>query len=355
MSDTITAALQAIRQLDDAERLDAERDAESIIIARIGDAPRPDDFLDATPSRFPPWVGRRVIQLILVVLVAASALTVFRQFTVGRDYFRFGQLQTGVTTPNGSALTPVSGINDHWQGVIAGVATALLGEFIVMLSIIAAKVYFEGKARAWFAVPVVLGMAMTLVGNWVVEKPHDLFGFLMTITPPITVMFLSFIIERLMFVAIETKHAADTAYRAAKAEYEQKTSQPQMSEGYRVAYANALRKAIFAANVKGQGATARRELMLTFTNTEWRALVGREMSADDWLNAPLTPVYAPAPMDTAQPAQTIVVTPVAPAQLTAPITAEDVGLPARKPRAKKPKAEEVSLDARPTQKAIWPD
>lgn len=75
-------------------------------------------------------------------------------------------------------------------------------------------------------------------------------------------------------------------------------------------------------------------------------------SDETLVNAPQTPINDAPAVVIPDPAPIIRVDPVAPAQLTAPISAEDVGLPARKPRAKKPKAEEVGLDARPKQVTI---
>jgi len=339
----IADALQAIRPLNDTERLEAENAAKTLVIARLGGEPNAADYARATVSKYPAWVNNGVAQLILVVLLAASALSVFRQFTVGRDYFMYGQLQTGVMLVDG---TPVqrSGINDHWQGVIAGVATPLLGEFLIILSTIAARVYFVGRARLWFIIPVLMGLMLTLVGNWMVEQPHDLFGLLVTVSPPIAVLFLSIVGERLIFTAIEDKHAADTLYQAALSAYRVKASNPLTMDGYRNAYGNALRAAVFGANLKGAGATARRELMGTFDNAIWQAIVRRESDSDNWLDAVTQPI-------TAEPAAPITVTRPTPAALPAPLTVDDVGLPpARPPRKVKAK---VDMSAAPVQRALF--
>jgi len=242
--------------------------------------------------------------------------------------------------------TPVqrSGINDHWQGVIAGVATPLLGEFLIILSTIAARVYFVGRARLWFIIPVLMGLMLTLVGNWMVEQPHDLFGLLVTVSPPIAVLFLSIVGERLIFTAIEDKHAADTLYQAALSAYRVKASNPLTMDGYRNTYGNALRSAVFGANVKGAGATVRRELMGSFDNAIWQAIVRRESESDNWLDAVIQPI-------TAESAAPITVIRPTPAALPAPLTVDDVGLPpARRPRKVKAK---IDMSAAPVQRALF--
>ncbi len=326
----IAHALKTIRPLDDSERLDAEHEAVSIVIQRVGKQPEPADFMTVTHSKYPPIVTRIVGALLALVFVGASSMSLFVIFTAGRDYFLYG----GLTSVNGAqVLAAHGGINDFNQGVVSGFATFLLGEFLVILSTVAAMVFYTGRARLWFIVPIVLGLLMTLVGNWTVKQPHDLFGVLLAVTPTVATLFLGLVGERLLFASIEARHAADSAYQDAIAQYAQKTANPQLMDGYRPAVANALKKAIYAANVKGTGATLRRELMATFNKQVWSALVMRELSADNWFNPDAQPVEV---VTMPQP-ERVTVEPERPAELPAPMTTEVAGLPPRKPTVRKRK------------------
>ncbi len=331
----ITHALKTIRPLDDAERLEAEHEAVSIVIQRVGKQPEPADFMTVTHSKYPPIVTRIVATLLALVFVGASAMSLFVMFTAGREYFMYGGLASATLTAHG-------GINDFNQGVVSGFATFLLGEFLVILSTVAAMVFYTGRARLWFIVPIVLGLLMTLVGNWTVKQPHDFFGVLLAVTPTVATLFLGLVGERLLFASIEARHAADSAYQEAIAQYAQKTANPQLMDGYRPALANALKKAIYAANVKGTGATLRRELMATFNKQVWSALVMRELSADNWFN----PDAQPVDVVTMPQPERVTVEPERPAELPAPMTTEAAGLPPRSSTPRKRKT--LDLSAAPT-------
>ena len=312
VTDITRAALQTIRPLDDMERLAAAEAAKDVVKVKLGDAPNRAAYADTAVSRYPVWVTRGVGVLMVIVFIAAALPSLFRLYTAGRDYFMTGDIAQ--TTLTGSTLTgaPVvsaaeadtvkRGINDGLQGAIVGVSTFLLAEFLIVLSTIAARVYFTGRARAAFVIPIMLGLAVAFVGNYVVARPHDVFSWLETIVPPIAVLFMALVGERLILDAIESMHAGEVAYQTASSAHRAQLLDLTTHAGYRNAYATALRKALIEANVRGIGATARRDLMATFTPPVWRALVIRELAADNWFEA--------AGEDTAQPTSTPASAPV---------------------------------------------
>jgi hypothetical protein len=259
--------LQDLRALTDEERIEAQDRARQIVTLSAGEKPTRDKFDHYGVSHYPEWFTRLIGALMAVVLVAAAMPSLFRLFTAGRDYF-------------------LHGIDNHFLAAIVGISTFLLAEFLIILSTISARVYFTGRARLVFVVPIVLGLAMALVGNWTVAKPTDLFGWLETLVPPLAVLFIALIGERLVLDAIESKHANERAYQEALVSWQAATAQPERSPKYTAAYANALKAALIASNGKNRGGTERRELMATLTNAHWRALVDRELKADEWYTEP---------------------------------------------------------------------
>jgi len=256
-------ALRELRPLTDEERLEAADRAKAVVLKANGDKPKREQFLDTAISRYPTWFSRIVAVFMVIVFVAAAMPSLFRLYTAGSEYFRHG-------------------IDNAFLGSIVGISTFLLAEFLIILSTISARVYFEGRARLVFVIPICLGLAVALVGNWVVAQPTDIFGWLETLSPPFAVLFLAIIGERLVLDAIESRHANERAYQVALVEWQASNHEPEQSPRWRSAYANALKAMIRDVNGKDRGATARQQLMGTLTASDWRVLVLREMRAESW-------------------------------------------------------------------------
>lgn len=252
-----------INPLSDDVRIDARAKAAAIVVRAVGEKPRRDQFLHSTVSQYPGWFTRLIALLMSIVFIAAAMPSLFRLFTAGRDYF-------------------LQSINEPLQAAVIGLATFLLAEFLIILSTIAARVYFRGRTRYVFVVPVLMGLAMALVGNWTVVQPHDVFSFLEAVIPVLTVLFVALIGERLILDSIETRHANEKAFQTALHEWQLATASPDKHPRYMSALANAMRAALMETNSRGTGATARRELMSSLNNEHWKALVIRELQADEW-------------------------------------------------------------------------
>jgi hypothetical protein len=268
-----------IRQLTDEERIEAVERARQIVTLAAGTAPTRDKFQHYGASHYPAWFNRLVAVLMAIVLIAAAMPSLFRLYTAGHDYF-------------------LHGIDNPLLASIVGISTFLLAEFLIILSTISARVYFTGRARLIFVVPIVLGLAMALVGNYVIAKPADLFGWLETLVPPVAVLFLALIGERLILDAIEARHANERAYQLALASWHAATAQPEHSPRWKAAYSNALKAALISANSRERGATERKAIMAEFTTADWRRLIDRELSAEDWYTSPepvviVNPTQAP--------------------------------------------------------------
>jgi hypothetical protein len=140
------------------------------------------------------------------------------------------------------------------------------------------------------APPILLGLAMAFIGNWVIAQPTvaldaaSLWSVLEASVPPAAVLFMAIIGERLILTAIKHRHANERAYQRALVEWKAATAEPEHSPRWRTSYANALKETLRAVNSKGQGSTARREFMATMRGADWSAVVWRELLADEWLD-----------------------------------------------------------------------
>lgn len=318
--------LELLYGLSEDQRIDAKERARALIIRRAGDKPQPEQFrraalprpdraqyADTHISRYPAWLTKAVGGVMLLVFVAAAMPSLFRLFTAGRDYFAHG-------------------INDPVQAAIVGLSTFLLAEFLIVLSTISARVYFTGRSRLLFAAPVAMGLAVALVGNWTITQPGDIFGWLETIVPPVSVVFIALVLEKLILDSIHARHANEKAYQAALNDWKQATAdqqaaeesayhdavrrwqdmtrEPEQADDWTQVYATALREGLRAANARGRGMRERVEVMQSLNGRDWSRLVRREMDQDRWylmvFSEPVASDPRPAPVehDPPRPAET---------------------------------------------------
>lgn len=259
--------LSTLRELTDDERLDAREAARGVILREIGDRPERAQFEGVNVSEYPRWVRGLVALLMLTVFMAAAAPSLFRLYSAGRTYH-------------------LQGIDSEWQAAIVGVSTFLLAEFIIITSTLAASIFFsKGWHRALFAVPISLGLAVAFVGNWTVVQPHDLFSYLETFVPPLVVVFVSFVGERLVLDSMKQAHADEKAYQEALAEWLEQSRNVEHHPKWQVIYGRALLEKLRKVNAKGRGAKARKEFMAELNRAGWSALVRREFAIDagEWL------------------------------------------------------------------------
>ncbi len=252
--------IQGITALTIDERLDARSNAAAMIVKAAGERPDRAAYDHYTASKYPRWVAALVTAAMLVVFIAAAAPSLFRLFTAGRDYF-------------------LVGIADTTQAAIAGGATFLLAEFLVIVSTLVMRIYFTSWGRFIMAIPAGFGVFMALVGNWVIAQPHDLFGLLETFAPPVAVLFMSLVGEKLIFASMEQRHANEQAYQQAVKDWKTAAATPEKHSQWTQFYANALRESLAAKNRRYK---AGREALPGLSMDDWRALVGRELAADNW-------------------------------------------------------------------------
>lgn len=288
-----------IYSLTDEQRLAAKEAARKVVVQSYGNEPALEQFqrpLPALPNRadyenrtvseYPSWVSKIIAIFMGIVFVAAALPSLFRLYTVGRNYF-------------------LMGIDDYIQASIVGLSTFLLAEFLIVLSTVAMRVLFKSNiARGLFAIPIVLGMAMAFVGNWTITQPHDAMSWLETLAPPIAVLFTAFIGEQLILHNLKTRHANERAfqmdYRSAEAErksqleaekanyreslrqWQEAINNPENSEAWLSAYANAIWQQLLICNDYGRGKTERIEHLSSLDRDSKIAIVRQQIQGENW-------------------------------------------------------------------------
>ncbi len=292
-------ALEMLAPLTEEERLNARDRACRAVIRKIGPqpmreqfnraGPRPvrEQFEDTAISEYPAWMTRAIGAMLLIAFAGAFATSAFSVFSAGRDHYL-------------AAMGSGAGI--EWQAVIVGVAVVLLAEFLTIASVLAARILLAGR-RIWQLVmmlPIAAGVVMAVTANAVIARPVGFWPWLVTVAPPVSVVFLSLILEQIALTDIKRRHANERAfqvalrewklqtqadeqaYQAALHEWEQRVAQPEQSPHWPQAYANSLKEALREANSRGRGRAERLEYMGTLTGAEWSVLVTRELLADRW-------------------------------------------------------------------------
>jgi hypothetical protein len=128
-----------------------------------------------------------------------------------------------------------------------------------------------------------IATAIALVGNVQVALPGHVdspFAWLEAIAPPLLVLSTAYVLKEQLLETIEVRHANERAYQEAVSAWQLATVDPESHPGWLQYYANALRDALRRSNAR------RREALEALTTADWRALVERELQADDWFSAP---------------------------------------------------------------------
>ena len=264
------SGIEALRPLSDEERIEAREMARENVIRAIGKRPSREQYKDANIGEYPAWVNVAGGILLTVVLFAAATVSAFRLYAAGKEHF-------------------LESIPDPDRAMLVGVATFLLAEFMVLSAALSARVFFRGKEQLLLLPPIAVGLAVALAGNWTITRPDTLWGWLDTVAPPIALLSVAIIGEKLILQAVKRRHENERAYQQALAEWKAATANPEQSPRWRAAYANALRDKLREANSRGPGRTARMEVMQAMSLAEWRQLVAREMAAEDWFDGAASP------------------------------------------------------------------
>lgn len=293
-------ALETLLPLTEEERLDAKEQARQLIRRKYPKPARPQyDTAGPLPDRklynqthisdYPAWVTKTIGGMLLIAFVGAFLTSAFSVFSAGRNHFA-----TIESMQNGPGV--------QWQAVVVGIAIVLLSEFLTITSTLAARIYFRGQRlqQLLMLLPIVAGVVMAVVANAVIAQPAAFWEWMLTVTPPVSVVFLALIGEQIILVDVRRSHANEKAYQQellawkesnrddeaayaqAVREWEALVSDPEKTPVWRATYANQLRELVRQVNGSGRGQQQRREFMQTMNRQQWSAVVIREMKADNW-------------------------------------------------------------------------
>lgn len=258
--------LSQIKPLTQEERQNAQVAAQQAVMRAVGERPLREAFDRHTASRYPPFVSKLINWLCIVLLLAAFTPSAIRLFVIGSETF-------------GGAVP------DHLAMIAVGIATVLTAEIgQVVFSLALATLGTTPNARRLLYTSMGIATAIALVGNVQVALPghmHSPFAWLEAIAPPLLVLSTAYVLKEQLLDAIETRHANERAYQEAVNLWQAATLDPESHPHWMQFYANGLRDAIRKVNSR------RKDALENLTTANWRALVYRELQADNWYAQPM--------------------------------------------------------------------
>jgi hypothetical protein len=231
----------------------------------IGERPQRDQYNHHAAHRYPPLVTKLITGLCIALLLAAFTPSAIRLYVIGSQTF-------GAAVPYELAMIAVG---------IATVLTAEIGQVVFSLAL--ATLGTTTSARRLLYISMDIATAIALVGNIQIALPghvHSPFAWLEAIAPPLLVLSTAYVLKELMLEAIELRHANERAYQEAVNDWQRATVNPEAHPQWMQLYANALRDALRKANSR------RREVLEGLNTADWRALIYRELHADNWYEQP---------------------------------------------------------------------
>lgn len=257
--------LTQIKPLTQEERQLARAAAQEAVLRDVGERPDREGFNQYATRRYPPGVTKLINALCIVLLLAAFTPSAIRLYVIGSETF-------GAAVPFELAMISVG---------IATVLTAEIGQLVFSLAL--ATLGTSKGARRLLYTSMGIATAIALVGNVQVALPGHIespFAWLEAIAPPLLVLSTAYVLKEQMLDSIEARHANERAYQEAVNEWQRATINPEAHSRWMQFYANALRDALRKVNSR------KREVLETLSHADWRALVYRELQADDWYETP---------------------------------------------------------------------
>lgn len=254
-----------LKPLTQEERQNARAAAQHAITRAVGDRPLRDHYNQHTAQRYPPMVTRLINGLCIALLLAAFTPSAIRLYVIGSQTF-------GAAVPDSRAMVAVG---------IATVLTAEVGQVVFSLAL--ATLGTTASARRLLYASMGIATAIALVGNFQIALPGHTtspFAWLEAIAPPLLVLSTAYVLKEQMLEAIELRDANENAYQEAVHQWQSATADPEAHPHWMQYYANALRDAVRKANNR------RREALQSLTTADWRALIYRELQADNWYEQP---------------------------------------------------------------------
>ncbi|MCL4251812.1 MAG: hypothetical protein KJ065_26905 [Anaerolineae bacterium] len=258
--------LASMLELTDDDLIECREAAKELVLRDIGGQPSREDFARYVVQRVPKPIMLLIGGVLGGALVAAFLMSLFRVFTAGRDLF-------------------LGHISDQIQAAIAGVATFMLAELLVVGSVLAMTIYFTGWKRLLMLLTALIGVLVALTGNVIISQPSTWWGWLDAVAPPVSVLLISLGFEAMLVSSLRERQRIELEYKKAVDAWTEKTAKPEQQLIFHNRYyPNAIKERLKLINSKGTGATKRKEIMAALRPEHWNVLVAREMQKSDWFD-----------------------------------------------------------------------
>ena len=257
-----------IKPLNQEERQLARSAAAEAVMRDIGERPQRDHYNQHAAYRYPPMVTKLISGLCIALLLAAFTPSAIRLYVIGSSTF-------GAAVPYELAMVAVG---------IATVLTAEVGQVVFSLALATLGTSKGARRLLYGSMGIATGIA--LIGNVQVALPGHLespFAWLEAIAPPLLVLSTAYVLKEQILESIEMRHSNERAYQEAVNDWQRSAINPEAHPRWVQFYANAIRDALRKGNSR------RREALEVLTNGDWRALVYRELQADNWYETPEAP------------------------------------------------------------------
>jgi hypothetical protein len=256
---------------------------------------KPTEGDSSSSGAYPPIVVGIVLGLLTLVFVGAAYPSFWRLVKAGRESFF-------ATIPNESLAN------------LAGVMTFLLATFLIVVSTVSMRLFFDGtKLQKFWVIPIGVGVGIEALGNYIVVQPntvdgaHKLFAYLETFGPPVVFAFLALTAERLLLDRVVSRKRNAEALKIALADWNERYELAHENAAWKRKLPTALKNALIEANIEKRPAAVR-----AMTGVEWKQAVMAEFDDENWFEREELPAPKPERITVERPIK------VKPQELPAP-------------------------------------
>jgi len=256
------------------QRIDARNRAKELVVTMAGAKPTPDEFQENHVGKYPAVVVNTVLILCGVALVAAFYPSAMRLYDAGYHSF-YHAIQNPV------------------KASLAGVSLIVMAELTLLICNLAYTVIDANATyRALLNIGSLLSTAIAMVGNiqvGLVGQFDSPIAYLETMTPPLLVVILSFVLKGVLLTRISETHQWQTTFKQALERWQQDVRNAEHSPRFKQAYAAELKALYMAINNEGRGRNERLTYLQSLTPQSWSALVKAAFAEDVWYDDDVIP------------------------------------------------------------------
>lgn len=257
------------------QRIDARNRAKEMVVTLAGAKPTPDEFRENHVGQYPPLVVNGVLFLCAVALLAAFYPSAMRLYEAGYHSFYFA-------------------IQNPMKASLAGVSLIVMAELTLLICNLALTVIEPSSFyRLLLNTGSVLSTSIAIVGNvqvGLVGQFSSPIAYLETMTPPLLVVILSFVLKGVLLTRIGDSHQWKLAFKEALNHWQQDVRSAEHSPKFKQSYAAELKSLYVTINGEGRGRTERLNYLNALSSQEWSAIVKAAFREDGWYDDEVDPI-----------------------------------------------------------------